>query len=199
MATQINNRKFIGSFNNLKDLPQSTVPEFCFIGRSNVGKSSLINYICNKKDLAKVSSTPGKTQSFNYFLINDIWHLVDLPGYGYAKRSKSLRESWEVEMYKYFEQREQLVNVFILIDSRVKPQKSDLALIEWFGEHQIPFVIVFTKADRRELKYSKLNIKAFLEIMETQWEELPVHFMTSSEEKNGGDEILDFIENFVKK
>lgn len=199
MAIQINNRKFIGSFNLLRDLPQSNLSEFCFIGRSNVGKSSLINYICNKKDLAKVSSTPGKTQSFNFFLINDLWHLVDLPGYGYAKRSKTLRESWEVEMYKYFSEREQLINVFLLIDSRVRPQKSDLQLIEWFGEHRIPFVIIFTKADKRELKYCKLNIKGFLDVLSEDWNELPPYFVTSSEEKNGGDAVLEYIEDLTSR
>lgn len=199
MAIQINNRKFIGSFNLLRDLPQSNLSEFCFIGRSNVGKSSLINYICNKKDLAKVSSTPGKTQSFNFFLINDLWHLVDLPGYGYAKRSKTLRESWEVEMYKYFSEREQLITVFLLIDSRVRPQKSDLQLIEWFGEHRIPFVIIFTKADKRELKYCKLNIKEFLDVLSEDWNELPPYFVTSSEEKNGGDAVLEYIEDLTSR
>jgi GTP-binding protein len=129
----INSRQFIGSFNTLSELPEIDIPEFCFIGRSNVGKSSLINYLTGKNDLAKVSSTPGKTQSLNYFLINKIWHLVDLPGYGYAKRSKTLRSSWEKTMYTYFETREALVNIFLLIDSRIKPMKSDLDMINWLG------------------------------------------------------------------
>ena len=147
----ITSRQFIGSFNTLGELPKTDIPEFCFIGRSNVGKSSLINYITGKKDLAKVSSTPGKTQSLNYFLLNKLWHLVDLPGYGYAKRSKSLRTSWEKTMYQYFESRETLINIFLLIDSRIKSMKSDLEMIDWLGERGIPFAIVYTKADTREL------------------------------------------------
>ncbi|MCE2962116.1 MAG: ribosome biogenesis GTP-binding protein YihA/YsxC [Chitinophagales bacterium] len=189
----INSRQFIGSFNTLSELPEIDIPEFCFIGRSNVGKSSLINYLTGKNDLAKVSSTPGKTQSLNYFLINKQWHLVDLPGYGYAKRSKTLRSSWEKTMYTYFETREALVNIFLLIDSRIKPMKSDLDMINWLGENGVPFSIVYTKADTRELKQCKINIELFENKLKETWEELPESFITSSEERKGKEEILDYI------
>lgn len=190
-------RHFVGSFNTLKELPISEIPEFCFIGRSNVGKSTLINYITGKKDLAKVSSTPGKTQSLNYFLINNEWHLVDLPGYGYAKRSKKLRSSWEDTMYAYFESRETLTNIFLLIDSRIKPMKSDLDMISWLGERGIPFALVYTKADTRELKQCKINMKNFEEKLLESWDELPKSFVTSSEEGRGKDEILDYINQIL--
>jgi len=190
-------RQFIGSFNRLSELPQTQIPEFCFIGRSNVGKSSLINYLTGKNDLAKVSSTPGKTQSLNYFLINQAWYLVDLPGYGYAKRSKSLRQDWEKTMYRYFVERESLVNIFLLVDSRIKPMKSDLEMIDWLGEHHVPFSIVYTKADTRELKQCKMNIQHFENIMKESWEELPQSFITTSEEKKGKEEILDYIQQII--
>lgn len=194
----INARKFIGSYNTLSELPESDIPEFCFIGRSNVGKSSLINYLTGKNDLAKVSSTPGKTQSLNYFLINNQWHLVDLPGYGYAKRSKTLRSSWEKTMYTYFETRETLVNIFLLIDSRIKPMKSDLEMIDWLGENGVPFAIVYTKADTRELKQCKINIQLFEDKLSEMWEELPKRFITSSEERKGKEEILEYINQIAK-
>jgi GTP-binding protein len=193
----ITSRQFIGSFNTLAELPKLDIPEFCFIGRSNVGKSSLINYITGKKDLAKVSSTPGKTQSLNYFLLNKLWHLVDLPGYGYAKRSKSLRTSWEKTMYQYFETRESLVNIFLLIDSRIKPMKSDLEMIDWLGESGIPFSIVYTKADTRELKQCRINIDLFEKTLSENWEELPKRFLTSSEERKGKEEILEYINEII--
>ena len=195
----IQSRQFIGSFNTLADLPKSEMPEFCFIGRSNVGKSSLINYITGKKDLAKVSSTPGKTQSFNYFLINKNWHLVDLPGYGYAKRSKTLRASWNTEMHRYFIERETLLCVFVLIDSRIPPQKLDLELIHFLGENEVPFSLVFTKADKREFKACTQNIKVFKSELLKTWEALPTSFITSSEEKQGGDLILEFIAEIASK
>jgi GTP-binding protein len=193
----ITSRQFIGSFNTLGELPELDIPEFCFIGRSNVGKSSLINYITGKKDLAKVSSTPGKTQSLNYFLLNKLWHLVDLPGYGYAKRSKSLRSSWEKTMYQYFETRESLVNIFLLIDSRIKPMKSDLEMIDWLGESEIPFAIVYTKADTREIKQCRINIELFEKTLSENWEELPKRFLTSSEERKGKEEILEYITEII--
>jgi GTP-binding protein len=193
----ITSRQFIGSFNTLGELPELDIPEFCFIGRSNVGKSSLINYITGKKDLAKVSSTPGKTQSLNYFLLNKLWHLVDLPGYGYAKRSKSLRSSWEKTMYQYFETRESLVNIFLLIDSRIKPMKSDLEMIDWLGESGIPFAIVYTKADTREIKQCRINIELFEKTLSENWEELPKRFLTSSEERKGKEEILEYITEII--
>lgn len=193
----ISHRQFIGSFNMLKELPQTDVLEFCFIGRSNVGKSSLINYITGKNDLAKVSSTPGKTQSLNYFLINKLWYLVDLPGYGYAKRSKTLRSSWERTMYEYFETRQSLVTIFLLIDSRIKPMKSDLEMIDWLGENGVPFSLVYTKADTREIKQCKINIQLFENKLSESWEELPKSFITSSEERKGKEEILAYINEIV--
>lgn len=193
----ITHRQFVGSFNTLGELPMTDTPEFCFIGRSNVGKSSLINYLTGKNDLAKVSSTPGKTQSLNFFLLNKKWHLVDLPGYGYAKRSKSLRSEWEKTMYQYFESREQLVTIFILIDSRISPMKSDLDMINWLGENGVPFCIVYTKADTREIKQGKINMKLFEDKLSETWEELPTRFITSSDERRGKEEILKFIEEFV--
>lgn len=193
----ITSRKFIGSFNKLNELPTTGTPEFCFIGRSNVGKSSLINFITGKNDLAKVSSTPGKTQSLNYFLLNNLWYLVDLPGYGYAKRSKTLRSEWEKVMYRYFEERESLTNIFLLIDSRIKPMKSDLEMIDWLGENGVPFSLVYTKADSRELKQCKINIKVFEDKLSETWSELPISFVTSSEERRGKEEILNYIESCV--
>jgi len=193
----IQKRQFIGSFNRLSELPKVDIPELCFIGRSNVGKSSLINYLTGKNDLAKVSSTPGKTQSLNYFLINDAWHLVDLPGYGYARRSKSLRQDWEKTMYRYFESREQLMNVFLLIDSRIQPMKNDLDMIEWLGSHGVPFSLIYTKADARELKQCKINIQDFEAVLSETWEELPKSFVTSSEERKGKEEILEYIHSML--
>ena len=192
----ITSRKFIGSFNKLKELPTTEIPEFCFIGRSNVGKSSLINFLTGKNDLAKVSSTPGKTQSLNFFLINQSWYLVDLPGYGYARRSKTLRQDWEKTMYQYFEQRETIVNIFLLVDSRISPMKSDLDMIHWLGERGIPFAIVYTKADTREWKQCKKNIEVFESKLLESWEELPMSFVTSSEDKKGRDEVLNYIEAY---
>lgn len=193
----IQKRQFIGSFNRLSELPKVDIPELCFIGRSNVGKSSLINYLTGKNDLAKVSSTPGKTQSLNYFLINDAWHLVDLPGYGYARRSKSLRQDWEKTMYRYFESREQLMNVFLLIDSRIQPMKNDLDMVEWLGSHGVPFSLIYTKADARELKQCKINIQDFEAVLSETWEELPKSFLTSSEERKGKEEILEYIHSIL--
>jgi GTP-binding protein len=193
----ITSRQFIGSFNTLKELPNTAIPEFCFIGRSNVGKSSLINFITGKNTLAKVSSTPGKTQSLNYFLLNNLWYLVDLPGYGYARRSKTLRSSWEKTMYQYFEAREALHNVFLLVDSRIKPMQSDLDMIDWLGEHGVPFCIVFTKADTRELKQCKINIKIFEDKLSETWDELPPRFITSSEERRGKEDILEYIKQYI--
>lgn len=193
----ITSRTFIGSFNTLAELPKTNIAEFCFIGRSNVGKSSLINYLTGKNDLAKVSSTPGKTQSLNFFLLNRAWYLVDLPGYGYARRSKTLRVAWEKVMYKYFEDREALNNIFLLIDSRIKPMASDLEMIDWLGSRNIPFAIVFTKADTREYKQNKINIQQFLDKLSESWEELPRYFITSSEERRGKEEILDYITEII--
>ena len=155
----IQSAKFIGSFPKTDDCPQSELPEFAFIGRSNVGKSSLINLLTNRKELAKVSKTPGKTQMLNFFLIDENWHLVDLPGYGYAKLSKTTRAVFDKMIRYYISKREQLVTVFLLIDSSISPQKIDLEFIDWLGQNRIQFAIVFTKSDKEKALQVQKNIK----------------------------------------
>ena len=178
--------------------PQDGKAEYAFIGRSNVGKSSLINMLCNHKGLAKTSSTPGKTLLINHFIINDEWYLVDLPGYGYAKRSKTERQKLEQMISSYILQREQLVNVFVLIDIRLEPQQIDLEFIDWLGSSQIPFSIVFTKADKLSTTKAKANVEKYMEKLSESWEEMPPYFITSSEKKTGRDEVLDYIEQINK-
>ena len=169
--------------------PQDGKAEYAFIGRSNVGKSSLINMLCNHKGLAKTS---------NHFIINDEWYLVDLPGYGYAKRSKTERQKLEQMISSYILQREQLVNVFVLIDIRLEPQQIDLEFIDWLGSSQIPFSIVFTKADKLSTTKAKANVEKYMEKLSESWEEMPPYFITSSEKKTGRDEVLDYIEQINK-
>lgn len=178
--------------------PQDGKAEYAFIGRSNVGKSSLINMLCNHKGLAKTSATPGKTLLINHFIINDEWYLVDLPGYGYAKRSKTERQKLEQMISSYILQREQLVNVFVLIDIRLEPQQIDLEFIDWLGSSQIPFSIVFTKADKLSTTKAKANVEKYMEKLSESWEEMPPYFITSSEKKTGRDEVLDYIEQINK-
>ena len=178
--------------------PQDGKAEYAFIGRSNVGKSSLINMLCNHKGLAKTSATPGKTLLINHFIINDEWYLVDLPGYGYAKRSKTERQKLEQMISSYILQREQLVNVFVLIDIRLEPQQIDLEFIDWLGNSQIPFSIVFTKADKLSTTKAKANVEKYMEKLSESWEEMPPYFITSSEKKTGRDEVLDYIEQINK-
>ena len=179
--------------------PQDGKAEYAFIGRSNVGKSSLINMLCNHKGLAKTSATPGKTTLLiNHFIINDEWYLVDLPGYGYAKRSKTERQKLEQMISSYILQREQLVNVFVLIDIRLEPQQIDLEFIDWLGSSQIPFSIVFTKADKLSTTKAKANVEKYMEKLSESWEEMPPYFITSSEKKTGRDEVLDYIEQINK-
>ncbi len=179
---------------NVKQCPQTTEPEYAFIGRSNVGKSSLINMLTNRKGLAKTSSMPGKTMLINHFKINDEWYLIDLPGYGYAKRSKKEQDKL-VEMIRgYVLQREQMVNLFVLIDSRHEPQRIDLEFIEWLGENGIPFSIVFTKADKQSHSKTMTNVQTFIKKLEEQWEELPPYFVTSAETGEGRDALLSYIE-----
>ncbi len=192
---KINKSEFTISSATLSQCPKDNKAEYAFIGRSNVGKSSLINMLCNHKGLAKTSATPGKTLLINHFIINNEWYLVDLPGYGYAKRSKSVQQKLEQMISSYILQREQLVNLFVLIDIRHEPQKIDMEFIEWLGQSQIPFAIIFTKADKigNEQKAQK-TAKAYMETLKGQWEELPPYFVTSSEKKIGRDEILDYIE-----
>mgnify|MGYP000057885006 FL=1 len=172
--------------------------EIAFIGRSNVGKSSLINMLTNNKKLAKTSATPGKTLLINHFLINNEWYLVDLPGYGYAKISKKEQEKLQQIISSYILCREQMTNLFVLVDSRHEPQKIDMEFIEWLGENGIPFSIVFTKADKSKPTKLKANIDAYLKALKEQWEELPPYFITSSENKTGRTELLNYIESINK-
>ena len=173
--------------------PKLEKPEYAFIGRSNVGKSSLINMLLVRKNLAKTSSTPGKTRLINHFVVNEEWYLVDLPGYGYARISKTEREKWEGMIRTYLLRRENLVNTFILIDSRIEPKKSDIDFINWFGEEQLPFALIFTKADKLTNNALASNIAAFKAKLSETWDELPVSFVSSAEKGTGREEILGFI------
>ena len=178
--------------------PKDIKPEYAFIGRSNVGKSSLINMLCNHKGLAKTSSTPGKTLLINHFIINNEWYIVDLPGYGFAKRSKTVQKKLEQMITSYILQRNQLVNTFVLIDIRHDPMKIDLDFINWLGQSNIPFSVVFTKADKLGPVRAKQNAESWMNALKEEWEELPPYFITSAEKKNGRDEILDYIEEINK-
>jgi GTP-binding protein len=179
--------------------PKPDRPEYAFIGRSNVGKSSLINMICNNDKLAKTSGTPGKTQLINHFSIDNKWYIVDLPGYGFAKVSLASRKKWEKMIEDYLRKRENLVTVFILIDSRHSPQKNDLEFVNRLGEWQIPFCLVFTKADKENQRTVSKNVKDFLDKMRTTWQFLPQHFVTSTIKKMGRDKILSLIEEMNKE
>lgn len=178
--------------------PKDDKPEYAFIGRSNVGKSSLINMLTNHKRLAKTSSTPGKTLLINHFIINKEWYLVDLPGYGYAKRSKKEVARLDQMIRSYILGREQLVNVFVLVDIRLEPQKIDLEFIEWLGISSIPFSIIFTKADKLSAQKVRMNVDAYSQELGKSWEELPPIFITSAESKQGRDDVLDYIEQINK-
>ena len=195
---EINSAKFVISNTDVKKCPQDNKPEYAFIGRSNVGKSSLINMLTGLKGLAMTSATPGKTLLINHFIINDNWYLVDLPGYGYAKRGQKQQEQITKIIEDYVLDREQLTSLFVLVDCRHEPQKIDLEFISWLGENSVPFGIIFTKADK--LSHSKLveNIRHYQEILSEQWEELPVSFITSSAKKMGRTEILDYIDSINK-
>jgi GTP-binding protein len=186
--------KFVKSNKDYKQCPPPNKPEYAFIGRSNVGKSSLINMLTGMKDLAKVSSKPGKTQLINHFIVNEKWYLVDLPGYGWAKSSKENRDSWDLMVKEYFLHRENLVSVFQLIDSRIEPQKNDLEFLNWMGEKGIPFCLVFTKCDKQSKSKTLASVNKFMENLTTNWEELPKYFLSSSETGLGKEEILAFIE-----
>ena len=190
----IKSATFICSNTKVSMLPIANMPEYAFIGRSNVGKSSLINMLVGQHGLAKTSQKPGKTQLINHFLVNEKWYIVDLPGYGYAKVSKSSREKWEKFIRNYITKRESLQCVFVLIDSRLEPQKIDLEFCCWMGEIQIPFALVFTKADKQSTVKTDQNVAAFKKALQSWFEEIPPYFVTSAEKGIGRDKVLDFIE-----
>lgn len=194
----IKSAEFVISNTDVKKCPASTLPEYAFIGRSNVGKSSLINMLTQRKGLAMTSQKPGKTQLINHFLINNEWHLVDLPGYGFARVGQSNRERLKSIIEDYILEREQLTNLFILLDCRHEPQKIDLEFIEWAGENGVPFALVFTKADKLSKGKLASNIEAYKQTLLESWEELPPIFITSSEAKDSRDELLNYIEDINK-
>ena len=191
---QIKSADFIISNMDYTLCPKADMPEYAFIGRSNVGKSSLINLITNKKQLAKISGKPGKTQLINHFLINKEWYLVDLPGYGYATVSKTQKQEFQKIIFSYLENREDLMCLFVLLDCRHKPQKIDLGFMKWLGEKQIPFLMIFTKIDKLGKTALKKNIENYKTEMLKQWEEIPQTFFASVPKRKGSKEILDFIE-----
>ena len=191
---KIKSAEFVVSNSKVDQCPNSTLPEYAFIGRSNVGKSSLINMLTGRKALAKTSAKPGKTQLINHFLINKNWHLVDLPGYGYAQVSKSTKKVFQKFITAYFEKREQMVCAFVLIDSRHKPQPIDMEFMQWMGEHGIPFCIIFTKADKLKEKVLQKNIENYKAEMLGTWEEMPEYFITSASAGIGKEEVLDYID-----
>lgn len=192
---KISSAIFVVSNSDYRRCPDSHLPEYAFIGRSNVGKSSLINMLTGVKDLAKTSGRPGKTQLINHFLINNQWHLVDLPGYGYARTSKSSREKWQKMIRDYFLNREQLTNVFILVDSRIPPQQIDLEFVDFLGSNGVPLAIVFTKIDKEKQREVMGNVAAFKRALHETWDELPPIFLTSSLTGYGRDSLLDAIES----
>ena len=196
---EITSAKFVTSNTDVKKCPAGIFPEYAFIGRSNVGKSSLINMLTARKGLAMTSATPGKTMLINHFLINKNWYLVDLPGYGYARRGQKGKDQIRTIIEDYILEREQMTNLFVLIDSRLEPQNIDLEFMEWLGENGIPFSIIFTKADKLKGGRLKMNVNAYLRELSKQWEELPPYFISSSENRTGRTEILNYIENINKE
>lgn len=189
--------EYVVSSPSVEKCPKPDKPEYAFIGRSNVGKSSLINMLCNK-DLAKTSASPGKTKLINHFIINNEWYIVDLPGYGYAKISQAQRKQWEKMIEDYLRKRKNLVNVFVLIDSRHKPQANDIEFVNKLGAWQVPFTLVFTKADKEKPKAVERNVNAFLDALKATWEILPKYFITSAAKKEGKEELLKFIDDCNK-
>jgi GTP-binding protein len=192
---EITSAEYVISSPDYTKCPAPDKAEYAFIGRSNVGKSSVINMLCNNQKLAKTSGTPGKTQLINHFIINKNWYIVDLPGYGFAKVSQRDRRRWEQMIENYLRKRENLINVFVLIDGRHAPQKIDLDFVNQLGEWQIPFALIFTKADKETQRVVAANVKAFLDAMRKEWEFLPAHFVTSAIKKLGRDKLLKFIGN----
>ena len=196
--TEITSAEFVVSNTRTDMCPQTNLPEYAVIGRSNVGKSSLINMLTQRSKLAMTSSTPGKTLLINHFLINKSWFLVDLPGYGYAQKGKKTIEKIKRIIEHYVLERLQLTCLFVLIDSRLDPQKIDLAFIQWLGENGIPFAIIFTKADKQSQSKTLQNVNKFLNTLKEEWEELPPYFISSAEKKTGRTEILDYIDSINK-
>jgi GTP-binding protein len=196
---EIKSARFIISNTDVNKCPEGDMNEYAFIGRSNVGKSSLINMLTGKKGLAMTSSTPGKTLLINHFLINDQWYLVDLPGYGYAQRGAKEREKIQKIIESYILRRPQLANLFLLIDIRIDPQAKDLSFMEWCAEHKIPFSIIFTKSDKLTNAQLPIKIKAYLSKLQESWSELPPYFITSAEKKTGKKEVLDYIDKINKE
>lgn len=196
---KIKNVNFVKSSQNAEQCPPPNFPEFAFVGRSNVGKSSLINMLTNKKSLAKVSSVPGKTQLINHFLVNEDWFLVDLPGYGWAKVGQSMREKWEQNINEYLILRENLFCVFVLVDARHEPQKNDMAFMEWLADNEIPFMVVFTKIDKLSKNKVQSTIAKYRKIMKKRWEELPQFLQTSSANESGKKELLDTINTIIEE
>lgn len=195
---EILSAEFIISNTQVSKCPQGNLPEYAFIGRSNVGKSSLINMLTKRPKLAMTSSTPGKTLLINHFLVNKEWYLVDLPGYGYAQRGKKQVEKIQQIIESYVLGREQMTNLFVLVDSRLEPQKIDLEFMEWLGENGVPFAIIFTKTDKLKGGKINANVSAYLKKLGEQWEELPPYFLSSSESRAGRNEILDYIDSINK-
>lgn len=195
---EIKDAQFVISNTDVAKCPDDRKAEYAFIGRSNVGKSSLINMLTAKKNLAMTSAKPGKTQLINHFIINNEWYLVDLPGYGYAQRGKAGRDNIRRIIEDYILEREQLTNLFVLLDCRLEPQKIDLEFLEWLGENGIPFSIIFTKTDKISNSRLQENLRAYKDKLQEQWEELPPIFLTSSEKKAGRDEVLSYIEEINK-
>lgn len=190
----IKSAEFVVSNSDVAKCPKSSLPEYAFIGRSNVGKSSLINMLTGRKSLAKTSGKPGKTQLINHFLINKNWHLVDLPGYGYAKVSKRDKKTFQKFITQYFSHREQLVTAFVLVDIRHKPQPIDLDFMQWLGENGIPFSIIFTKADKLKPKAIERHVTEYADAMLEFWEEMPNYFVTSSSNGMGKEAVLGYVE-----
>jgi GTP-binding protein len=189
----IKSAEFVMSNQDVAKCPNTNIPEYAFIGRSNVGKSSLINMLTERKSLAKTSGRPGKTQLINHFIINKNWHLVDLPGYGYARVSKSTKKVFQKFITAYFEKRKQLVSAFVLVDIRHTPQSIDLEFMQWLGGNMIPFSIIFTKADKLKPKAIESHVEVYKEVLLETWEEMPNYFVTSASKKIGRDDVLNYI------
>lgn len=198
LEMEIKTAEFEMSNSDVEKCPKNLIPEYAFIGRSNVGKSSLINMITNRKNLAKTSGRPGKTQLINHFLINKNWYLVDLPGYGYARVSKTAKKTFQKFITQYFGLREQLVSAFVLIDIRHKPQPIDLEFMEWLGEHGIPFSIIFTKADKLKPMAIDRHVAEYKLVMLETWTEIPNYFITSSSKEIGKEDVLRYIDDLNK-